>query len=75
MENQVNHDKVIPREAETKTARPESPQDEDVERKEYLGDSVSEAYRLKSELFRKSYTELGMGRYQWDMFVVAGMGY
>lgn len=77
MENQVYDDN---RETKTKILRPEKPgsgnleQDEDIERKEYLGDCVTEAYRLKSDLFSKSYTEIGMGRYQWEMFVVAGMG-
>lgn len=76
-----NHEKPIHDETETKptqfvprVSETPSQDDEDVERKEYLGDSVTEAYRLKSELFSKSYAQLGMGRYQWEMFVVAGMG-
>lgn len=46
----------------------------DIVTKEYLGDSISDGYRLKSALFSKAFTEIGMGRYQWELFVVTEIG-
>lgn len=43
--------------------------------REFLGSSISDGYRLKSELVGKAFSEIGMGRYQWELFVVTGFGY
>ena len=37
---------------------------EDKANREFYGDSISESYRLKSELVANCMTEIGMGRYQ-----------
>lgn len=42
--------------------------------KDFLGASVSDAYRLKSKLISKALSEIGMGRYQWELFAVTGFG-
>lgn len=40
--------------------------------REFYGSSVTDAYRLKSELVNKCMEDIGMGRYQWELFVVTG---
>lgn len=48
---------------------------EDQTNKAFYGSSVTDAYRLKSELVGKAMEEIGMGRYQWEIFVVTGFGW
>lgn len=43
--------------------------------KDFFGGSISESYRMKSELVAGCMTEIGMGRYQWALFVVTGFGW
>ncbi|OAL44006.1 MFS general substrate transporter [Pyrenochaeta sp. DS3sAY3a] len=42
---------------------------------DFYGDVVSEAYRLKSELVAQHLTDIGMGKFQWMLFVVTGFGW
>ena len=48
---------------------------DDKDNREFYGSSISDSYRLKSELVSKSLEEIGMGRYQWELFVVTGFGW
>ncbi|OOF93958.1 hypothetical protein ASPCADRAFT_516918 [Aspergillus carbonarius ITEM 5010] len=48
---------------------------DDPEVEQFYGSSTSEAYRLKSELVGKCMEEIGMGRFQWKLFVVTGFGW
>lgn len=48
---------------------------EDHINREFYGASISDSYRMKSEIVSKCMNEMGMGRYQWCLFVVAGFGY
>lgn len=36
--------------------------------------TVSDTYRLKSELVSKAFSEMGIGRYQWQLLLVTGFG-
>ncbi|EAU30752.1 conserved hypothetical protein [Aspergillus terreus NIH2624] len=42
---------------------------------QFYGSSTTEAYRLKSELVGKCMEEIGMGRFQWELFIVTGFGW
>ncbi|RAL03261.1 Clavaminate synthase-like protein [Aspergillus ibericus CBS 121593] len=42
---------------------------------QFYGSSTTEAYRLKSELVGKCMEEIGMGRFQWKLFIVTGFGW
>ncbi|PSR82631.1 sugar transporter [Coniella lustricola] len=48
---------------------------DDAEVSEFYGSAVTESYRLKSELVASHLGEIGMGRFQWCLFVVSGLGY
>ncbi|KAG9239300.1 hypothetical protein BJ875DRAFT_531822 [Amylocarpus encephaloides] len=48
---------------------------DDKDNREFYGSSISDSYRLKSELVSKSFKEIEMGRYQWELFVVTGFGW
>ncbi|RFU26387.1 hypothetical protein B7463_g9954, partial [Scytalidium lignicola] len=48
---------------------------DDKENREFYGSSITDSYRLKSELVSKCFEEIGMGRYQWELFVVTGFGW
>ena len=48
---------------------------EDKTNKEFYGASITDSYRLKSELVGKAMEEIGMGRYQWEIFIVTGFGW
>nr|OQO28038.1 hypothetical protein B0A51_02839 [Rachicladosporium sp. CCFEE 5018] len=48
---------------------------EDQANQDYYGKSISDSYRLKSEIVANCMTEMGMGRYQWELFVVTGFGW
>ena len=48
---------------------------EDFVNREFYGSSISDSYRMKSEIVSKAMTEIGMGRYQWCLFVVTGFGW
>ncbi|KAI5848754.1 major facilitator superfamily domain-containing protein [Morchella snyderi] len=37
--------------------------------------TVSDAYRLKSDLVSKAFSDMGMGRYQWQLLLVTGFGW
>ncbi|KAF1949151.1 MFS general substrate transporter [Byssothecium circinans] len=41
----------------------------------FYSDAISEAYRVKSELVAKHLSDIGMGKFQWILFVVAGFGW
>ncbi|KEQ66406.1 Clavaminate synthase-like protein [Aureobasidium melanogenum CBS 110374] len=41
----------------------------------FYGSSVSDSYRMKSEIVNQCMEEIGMGRYQWELFVVSGFGW
>ncbi|KAM5343479.1 hypothetical protein ACJ41O_012016 [Fusarium nematophilum] len=43
--------------------------------REFYGDAVSETYRLKSELAAQHLGQIGMGKFQWLLFVVNGFGW
>ncbi|OJD29074.1 major facilitator superfamily transporter [Diplodia corticola] len=43
--------------------------------RDFYGSCLSDSYRLKSELVSKQLTEIGMGKYQWCLFVVTGFGW
>jgi hypothetical protein len=45
---------------------------EDKTNKDFYGGSITDSYRLKSELIGKAMEEIGMGRYQWEVFIVTG---
>ncbi|GME33567.1 MFS general substrate transporter [Neofusicoccum parvum] len=42
--------------------------------REFYGDSITASYRLKSELVGQCMDEIGMGTFQWLLFIVAGFG-
>ncbi|KAJ5948482.1 hypothetical protein N7454_001789 [Penicillium verhagenii] len=48
---------------------------DDSEVEQFYGSSTTQAYRLKSELVGKCMEEIGMGRFQWKLFVVTGFGW
>ena len=48
---------------------------DDVANREFYGNSITDSYRLKSELVNKCMEEIGMGRYQYELFVVTGFGW
>ncbi|PVH82380.1 MFS general substrate transporter [Cadophora sp. DSE1049] len=48
---------------------------DDAANREFYGGSVSDSYRLKSGLVSKCLEEIGMGRYQWELFIVTGFGW
>lgn len=48
---------------------------EDKTNKAFYGHSITDSYRLKSELVGKAMEEIGMGRYQWEIFIVTGFGW
>ncbi|KAI3012803.1 Alpha-L-arabinofuranosidase axhA-2 domain protein [Aspergillus niger] len=48
---------------------------DDPDVQQFYGSSTTEAYRLKSELVGKCMEEIGMGRFQWKLFVVTGFGW
>ncbi|KAJ5528516.1 hypothetical protein N7527_001909 [Penicillium freii] len=48
---------------------------DDYEVEEFYGSSTTKAYRLKSELVGKCMEEIGMGWFQWKLFVVTGFGW
>ncbi|KAJ4390985.1 hypothetical protein N0V93_004584 [Gnomoniopsis smithogilvyi] len=48
---------------------------DDYEVSNFYGNSVTKSYRLKSELIANHMTEIGMGKFQWHLFVVSGFGY
>jgi hypothetical protein len=48
---------------------------EDHTNREFYGASISDSYRMKSEIVSKCMDEIGMGRYQWCLFVVTGFGW
>ncbi|KAI4594192.1 hypothetical protein KJ359_008467 [Pestalotiopsis sp. 9143b] len=51
----------------------ELPDDEAIE--SFYGSAVSESYRLKSELVAEHLLGIGMGKFQWILFVVSGCGW
>jgi hypothetical protein len=48
---------------------------EDHTNREFYGASISDSYRMKSEIVSRCMDEIGMGRYQWCLFVVTGFGW
>ncbi|KAJ5364383.1 glucose transporter [Penicillium cataractarum] len=48
---------------------------DDHEVEQFYGSSTTQAYRLKSELVGKCMEEIGMGKFQWKLFVVTGFGW
>ncbi|KAJ5083767.1 hypothetical protein N7456_013194 [Penicillium angulare] len=48
---------------------------DDNEVEQFYGSSTTQAYRLKSELIGKCMEEIGMGKFQWKLFVVTGFGW
>lgn len=48
---------------------------EDYTNREFYGSSISDSYRMKSEIVSKCMDDIGMGRYQWCLFVVTGFGW
>ncbi|KAK6077944.1 membrane transporter [Seiridium cupressi] len=49
--------------------------DDDAAIRDFYGSAVSEVYRLKSELVSEHLLSIGMGKFQWIMFVVNGFGW
>ncbi|ETS83213.1 hypothetical protein PFICI_05089 [Pestalotiopsis fici W106-1] len=47
---------------------------EDSVNRDFYGKSISDSYRLKSELVGKCMSKIGFGRFQWILFIVAGFG-
>ncbi|CAG9970358.1 unnamed protein product [Clonostachys byssicola] len=41
---------------------------------QFYGSSVTDSYRLKSELVGRCFEDIGMGRYQWELFIICGSG-
>ncbi|THY54394.1 hypothetical protein D6C99_03518 [Aureobasidium pullulans] len=41
----------------------------------FYGNSIPDSYRMKSEIVNQCMEEIGMGRYQWELFVVSGFGW
>ncbi|KAJ5583939.1 hypothetical protein N7450_006603 [Penicillium hetheringtonii] len=48
---------------------------DDGEIEQFYGSSTTQAYRLKSELVGKCMEEIGMGKFQWKLFIVTGFGW
>lgn len=48
---------------------------DDAANRDFYGNSITDSYRLKSELVSKCMQEIGMGRYQYELFVVTGFGW
>ncbi|KAJ5313006.1 FMN-dependent dehydrogenase [Penicillium antarcticum] len=48
---------------------------DDLEVENFYGSSTTQSYRLKSELVGKFMEEIGMGWFQWKLFVVTGFGW
>lgn len=48
---------------------------EDEANRQFYGNSITDSYRLKSELVGKCMEEIGMGRFQWEIFIVTGFGW
>ncbi|KAF7534142.1 hypothetical protein G7054_g6467 [Neopestalotiopsis clavispora] len=48
---------------------------DDKEISSFYGSAVSESYRLKSELIAEHLLGIGMGKFQWLLFVVSGCGW
>ncbi|KAL4971524.1 hypothetical protein BDW66DRAFT_165087 [Aspergillus desertorum] len=48
---------------------------DDAEMEQFYGSSTTDAYRLKSELISRCMEDIGMGRFQWKLFAVAGFGW
>ncbi|KAL2824286.1 Clavaminate synthase-like protein [Aspergillus cavernicola] len=48
---------------------------DDAEMERFYGSSTTDAYRLKSELISQCMAEIGMGWFQWKLFVVTGFGF
>ncbi|QKX63773.1 uncharacterized protein TRUGW13939_10944, partial [Talaromyces rugulosus] len=48
---------------------------EDSKIRDFYGPAVSEAYRLKSELVAQHLAKIGMGRFQYLLFIVTGFGW
>ena len=46
--------------------------EDDARNRDFYGGSVTDAYRIKSEIVNKCMEDIGMGRYQWELFVVTG---
>lgn len=42
---------------------------------DFYGDSISRSYRMKSEIVAGCMNEIGMGRYQWALFLITGFGW
>ncbi|KPM41051.1 putative MFS-type transporter PB1E7.08c [Neonectria ditissima] len=55
--------------------RGESDVIDDAAVREFYGSAVDDSYRLKSELVSQHLTEIGMGKFQWILFVVNGFGW
>ncbi|KAL4936964.1 hypothetical protein BDV06DRAFT_232908 [Aspergillus oleicola] len=47
----------------------------DAEMQQFYGSSTSDSYRLKSELVSQCMEDIGMGWFQWKLFVVTGFGW
>ncbi|KAL4915023.1 hypothetical protein BDW62DRAFT_219680 [Aspergillus aurantiobrunneus] len=67
---------------QTKQAEPDVQDDiakmevvDDAEMEQFYGSSTTDAYRLKSELVSQCMAEIGMGWFQWKLFLVTGFGY
>ncbi|KAJ5913552.1 hypothetical protein N7504_002435 [Penicillium tannophilum] len=48
---------------------------DDREVEQFYGSSTTQSYRLKSELVGKCMEEIGMGKFQWKLFVITGFGW
>ncbi|KAJ4331537.1 hypothetical protein N0V87_009081 [Didymella glomerata] len=48
---------------------------EDPAVRDFYGDAVSEVYRMKSDLASQHLADIGMGKFQWMLFVVTGFGW
>lgn len=48
---------------------------DDTAARDFFGSSVSDSYRLKSELISSALSEIGTGRFQWHLFIVNGFGW
>ncbi|KAJ5894352.1 hypothetical protein N7495_006043 [Penicillium taxi] len=48
---------------------------DDFEVGQFYGSSTTQTYRLKSALVGKCMEEIGMGKFQWKLFVVTGFGW
>ncbi|TEA11007.1 Major facilitator-type transporter hxnZ [Colletotrichum sidae] len=53
----------------------EAESDNDSTARDFYTGAVNEQYRLKSELVAKHLGEIGMGKFQWILFVVNGFGW